>query len=71
MEKVPEPSNSEGKHKLITEISDSMKAFKAMLRLWEDQLCSVSELKSLETIFPELNQEYSWSIFLLRKVLDE
>jgi hypothetical protein len=66
----------QGKDKLITEMFDSIKAFKDTLRLWENQLkvhnlVHFPHLKSLETIFPTRIQEYSRSIFLLREELDE
>jgi hypothetical protein len=66
----------QGKDKLVTEMFDSIKAFKVKLRLWKNQLqvhisVHFSHLKSLETIFPERIQEYSRSIFLLQKELDE
>jgi hypothetical protein len=66
----------QGKDKLITEMFDSIKAFKVKLRLWEKQLkvrdlVHFLHLKSLETIFPECIQEYSRSICLLREELDE
>jgi hypothetical protein len=66
----------QGKHKLITEMFDSIKAFKVKLLLWKNQLqvhilVHFPHLKSLKTIFSERIQEYSRSIFLLRKVLDE
>jgi hypothetical protein len=66
----------QGKDKLTTEMSDSIKAFNAKLRLWENQLkvpnlVHFPHLKSLETIFPECIKEYSRSIFLLQEELNE
>jgi hypothetical protein len=52
----------QGKDKLITEMFDSIKAFKVKLRLWENQLKLhnlVPHLKSLEIISSEHIQEYS------------
>jgi hypothetical protein len=62
----------QGKDKLLTEMFDSINAFKVSLRLLENQLKVHNlHLKSLETLFPERIQEYSRSIFLLQEELDE
>jgi hypothetical protein len=66
----------QGKDKLITEMFDSIKAFKVKLRLRENQLrvhnlVHFPHLRSQETIFAECIQEYYRSIFLLRDELDE
>jgi hypothetical protein len=66
----------QGKDTLITEMFDSIKAFKVKLRLWGNKLkvhnlVHFPHLKYLETIFPERIQKYSRSMFLLREELDE
>jgi hypothetical protein len=66
-----------GKHKLITDVCNNIKAFRVKLRLWENQLklhnlVHFPHLKSLDTIFPERIEEYSQSFSpLLRQEFDE
>jgi hypothetical protein len=66
-----------GKHKLITDVCNNIKAFRVKLRLWETQLklhnlVHFPHLKSLDTIFPERTEEYSQSFSpLLREEFDE
>jgi hypothetical protein len=64
----------QGEDKLITDMYNNIKAFRAKLRLWENQsklhnLVHFPHLKSLDTVFHEHIQEYSQSVFCFEKSL--
>jgi len=66
-----------GKDKLITEMFESIKAFRIKLQLWENQLYWVPLFTFFNInpwklfFFCDLIQEYARRIFLLRQVLNE
>jgi hypothetical protein len=62
----------QGKDKIITDMHNSIKAFRFKLILWKIQLklhnlVHFPHLKSLDTNFPKRIQEYSQSIFCFEK----